>query len=122
VSDVWQPATVLTAHIPEPVPQAGYVYRSLGIWRSMRPSPKGRRPPTWCLTHLGSGHAVCNIKGKVAVAFAIAAEIADLGDWSFDGIDGWKNQFPDARTKMDEIVTKYPCVTMVVGHLQLKES
>lgn len=62
----------------------------------------------WALTHLGSGHQLCRIKGTVATVFPIASEIAESGDWSFDGLDGWRNQFPDAKEKLEAVAAKHP--------------
>src|SRR5262249_9658336 len=70
-------------------------------------SPKGRRPPKWSLTHLGSGRAVCRVEGKVSVAFAIASEIADCGDWSFDGLNGYINIDRELPEKTKAIMEKY---------------
>lgn len=80
-------------------------------------SPKGRRPPSWHLTHLGSGLLICRIEGKVSEAFVIASEIADCGDWDFDGPDGWKNRDLELPHKVVAIGKKYPkAVTVKAGH------
>lgn len=85
----------------------GYVYRGLGLTIAIKGSPKGRRPPRWTLTHLGSGHAVCNLTGHVKDAFPIATEIAECGDWSFDGLYGWKNIDPELADKFRAIQAKH---------------
>ena len=87
---------------------AGYAHLGLGIHMIIKGSPKGRRPPLWSLRHLGSGHTVCMIEGKVAVAFAIASEIAECGDWSFDGLKGYVNVDPEIPEKFRTIYAKYP--------------
>lgn len=86
---------------------AGYTYRALGLHMQIKGSPKGRRPPSWALTHLGSGHCICQIKGKVADALPIATDIAECGDWDFDGLDGWKNRDPNLPAKVITITDRY---------------
>ena len=101
----WEPSKFLTASTfggPDTV--YGYVYRGLGLYICMKGSPKGRRPPTWMLTHLGTGHRICMIDGTVANAFPIATEIADCGDWEFDGLKGWVNRDPELPTKFRAII------------------
>jgi hypothetical protein len=48
------------------------------------------------------------VKGKVAEAFVIASEIADAGDWEFDGLYGWRNRDPELPEKVFAIMAKYP--------------
>lgn len=107
----WEPAEFLIADLwsnPGFHKVAGYTYRGLGIHLTIKGSPKGRRPPTWSLSHLGSGHKVCLIDGKVATAFEIASEIADCGDWSFDGLKGYINIDPDIKEKFRALCEKHP--------------
>lgn len=105
----WSPAEILIASAPGMVgSRQGYVWRGLGIHMVHGASPKGHRPPVWLLTHLGSGHAVCRITGHVAKAFPIASEIADLTDWSFDGVNGWRNTDPDLAAKFRNLIARYP--------------
>jgi hypothetical protein len=73
----------------------------------IKASPKGRRPPTWRLTHLGSGHAIASIVGTTARTFPIASEIAECGDWSFEGLEGWKNVEPDLPQKLVDIAERH---------------
>ena len=106
-TDRWQPATFHVA-LPEGArKRAGFTYRGLGLHIAKTASPKGRRPTKWTVTHLGSGHAVVAINAPFERACAIAAEIAEAGDWSFDGLQGWKNQFPDAKERTREIVAAH---------------
>lgn len=109
---MWQPNEFLIADTwsPEKCHKvAGYTCRGLGIHVVIQGSPKGRRPPTWSLTHLGSGHVVVRIAGKVAEAFLIASEIAECSEWdAFDGLDGWRNTDPGLPDKVREIMTRYP--------------
>lgn len=112
---MWQPNKFLIADSWSPDRHHevyGYTYRGLGIHMILDGSPKGRRPPTWGLKHLGSGHGVCWIKGKVSVAFVIAGEIADCGDWqAFDGLTGWANTDPELPAKLKAIMNRYPKAT-----------
>lgn len=99
----WQPATFLIADFDGPSSRAGYVYRGLALHIVVKGSPKGRRPPTWALTHLGSGHRIGLIDGRVGDAFPIATDIAECGDWTFDGLNGWKNLEPELPQKLVNI-------------------
>lgn len=38
------------------------------------------------------------------IAFEIGIQIAKLGDWNFDSLDGWKNIEPDLRQKLQVLV------------------
>lgn len=102
----WTPETFLIAMPGGPAKRHGYVYRGLGLYLIMPASPKGRRPAQWSLTHLGSGHCLAMLKGDVSTAFPIATEIAEAGDWTFDGLKGWKNHFPDAAERVREILER----------------
>lgn len=104
----WGPSEFLTAMATGVETRPGYVYRGLGLYLSQPGSPKGRRKPLWCLVHLGSGHAVFYIKGKVADAFPVATEVAECSDWAaFDGLAGWKNTDPELEEKVRAIYWKH---------------
>lgn len=106
---IWTPTVFPIACVQHSIDfRAGYTYRGLGLHMVAKASPKGRRPPRWKLTHLGSGHGVAHIDGKVADAFPIATEVAECGDWDFDGMDGWRNRDPDLPTKVRDVLAKYP--------------
>lgn len=121
----WEPADFLIADrwSPEGCHKvAGHTHCGLGIYICIKGSPKGRRGPTWSLRHLGSGHTVCLIEGKVAVAFLIASEIAECGDWSFDGLKGYVNVDPEIPEKCRTIFAKYPKAVRRGGGNQSEES
>lgn len=108
IPEIWQKGVFFVAREHQPIQSTGHVYRGLGLTLIQPASPKGRRRPVWNLIHLGSGHLIIRIKENVGPAFAIATEIAQAGDWTFDGIHGWKNQFPDVYEKIAVIRDKYP--------------
>src|ERR1700721_724283 len=112
----WKPDNFLKTQYYGPEAVTGYTYRGLGLHIAIKASPKGRRPPTWSLTHLGSGLRVAMIKGKVIDTFPIASEIAEWGDWDFDGIDGWRNRDPELPKKLVDVCAKYKCVTIGAGN------
>lgn len=94
--------------LPEgPAERDGYSYRWLGLHQVRPPSPKGRRPPWFSLTHIGSGHRVCLINARLDAAKMIATEIAECGEWAFDGVDGWKNIDPSLRDKCIALFEKF---------------
>lgn len=102
----WEATSFLIALPGGPYVVGGYTYRGLGLHLGVPASPKGRRPAKWILSHLGSGHSVAHLDGATDVVFALAREIADAGDWSFDHLEGWRNHFPDAREKVDAILQR----------------
>ena len=107
VNEIWKPDSFLLAEISGPRSVPGYIYKGLGLHQVFKASPKGRRPPTWGLTHLGTGLNVCFIQGTVATAFPVATQIAECGDWDFDGPDGWRNHDPDLPAKAMEIINAH---------------
>ena len=103
----WPAGSFLIALSSGPELVEGYTYRGLGLHMESKGSPKGRRPTTWTLTHLRSGHAVMQIEGDVRAAFLVATEVAESGDWDFDGLDGWKNRDPELPEKLKEIMSRH---------------
>lgn len=85
--------------------EPGWTYNHLGLLRS---GPF--MAPIWTIVHLNSGHSIGVIKGTtrgLEQMQDMVAEIADAGDWSFDGLDGFRNQFPDAPDRVREIITRH---------------
>lgn len=115
----WKPETFDVALASGPRAKAGYTYRGLGLWMRDTGSPKGRKPPVWSLTHLGSGHCVVELTGKVAVAFPVATEIAEAGDWEFISLVGYKDRFPDVADRLMEIISRHSKVTKRIGQSPL---
>ena len=119
MTDIWKPETFQVAFPGGPTYRAGYVYRGLGIFQAIGPSPKGRRPAEWSLTHLGTGHKICLIKGDVRTAFPVATEIAEAGDWDFLSLEGWKDRFPDMKEVVGAIIERHAKIATrggSVGH------
>jgi hypothetical protein len=104
----WAKQSYLIACPIRPQTVLGWVYNGLGLTIAMRGSPNGRRPPTWVLTHLGSGHAIATIRAPESAAFQISTEIAEAGEWDFVSLHGWKDRFPDAPERVAEILARYP--------------
>ncbi len=118
---MWRPETFDVAYPNGPVPKAGYTYRGLGLFVAIEASPKGRRPPEWSLTHLGSGHNVALLKGTVATVFPVATEIAESGDWEFISLFGYKDRFPEAATRLLEIIAGHPKIVRRMGTSGIKD-
>jgi hypothetical protein len=95
---------------------SGAVYRGLGMRMQIKGSPKGRRPPTFAVWHLGTGHRVRNITAVEELASQIATELAELTDWeAFDSLLGWQNTDPDLPNKVRSVDAKYPGKTVGGG-------
>ncbi|MDB5550059.1 MAG: hypothetical protein JWL86_43 [Rhizobium sp.] len=100
----WKPATFEIATVNGVFPVAGYIYRGLGLHMQLKGSPKGRRRAVWHITHLNSGHAVGVVTGTVSEAFPLATGVAEAGDWDFESLWGWKDRFPEASTRIRDIL------------------
>jgi hypothetical protein len=112
----WTPGKFLRATFFEgTIETSGYLYRGLRLFMVHRGSPKGRRPPTWSLIHLNSGHEVARIKGSVAEVFQIASEIAECVDWNFNGVDGWRNEQPDLPKLLRAVAARNPERIEIIG-------
>jgi hypothetical protein len=111
---MWASAKFPLAYNWGVVNTAGYIYRGLGL--SFDRKGNKRRRPLWTLSHLGSGHRVAHIEGKVAEAFPIATEIAECGDWdAFEMPSGWRNVDPELPTKLLAIVQRHRDRCMIVS-------
>ncbi len=83
----------------------GLTYKGIGIHMKF---PSGVvKPPFWEITHLNSGHRICYIAAPLERTRQIATEIADMADWDFQGLEGWRNLDPEIRDKMNAIEEKY---------------
>lgn len=108
----WLPGTYREAVQPfEPI--AALLYRWLAMRLLWHGSPKGRRPPTWTIMHVGSGHLLVNF--TLHDPIPLATEIAECGDWDFTGLDGWKNLDPDLEEKYLAVKARYPKVKFLRG-------
>ena len=82
-----------------PVSIAGYTHAGLGIYLG---------GASWSLIHLGSGHRVCRLKGTLERAALLGCEVAALTDWTFLGLDGWRNTDPDLKDKLTAWAATHP--------------
>jgi len=85
----------------------GFVYRGLGVHQTYPGSKNGRRKPRWIVPHLGSGHRLCSLIGDAERLTPIVTDLAEAGDWSFEGLDGWRNMFPEARECLLEFASRH---------------
>ncbi len=103
MTNIWKPAEYQIALPSGPTTVAGYEHRELGLHLVT-----GRgKSATWSLTHLGTGLQLCQIDGSVAVAFPVATEIAEAGDWGFISMEGFKDRFPEAGKRLHEILERH---------------
>jgi hypothetical protein len=99
----WRRDKFLIALPEKPERLLGWTYRGLGL------DQRGRTE--WVVTHLGTGYRICKIKGPRFMAFQIATEIAECGEWDFIGISGHLNRDPELRKKAGTILAAY-CETV----------
>lgn len=116
----WRAGNYLIASWNAPQEQPGRTANGLGMAQLWRGSPKGRRAPGWCLTHLGSGLRVCIIEAHEPEAFVIADRVAELGDWGFDGPEGWRNIDAQLMERFSVLVAQTPKIT-VAGARSLED-
>lgn len=107
---VWTSEAFYLAMPGGPYKVRGFTYRGLGLHLRLNGSAKRRRPSHWRLSHLGSGHALVSLWGEFDVVTAAASEIAELGDWDFISLEGWRDRFPDAKERMDEVLDRNPTI------------
>jgi hypothetical protein len=88
----WQPSTILLASRGRPRSHKGFESKGLGLV-ALVDGKELKLETLWGVFHLGTGHLICTIRAHQAEAFEIATEITTLGDWNFDGLEGWKNYF-----------------------------
>lgn len=84
----------------------GLLCGGLALTKLWNGSPKGLRAPAWTLTHIGTGHTVCNFEARDPFPFADA--VVDAGNWQFSGLDGYKNLDPDLPTKVRQVLRSSP--------------
>ena len=107
----WTKESFLIAGIAGPVMRRGWTYRGLSLHKLQEGSPKGRRKARRTVSHLNSGHRLISITADEELVFSIATELAEAGDWTFEGLYGWKNQFPDAPDVVATLTTRHRCVS-----------
>lgn len=113
----WEPDRYMVASaLGEPQEVAGYSYRGLGLHLVNAPSPKGRRPGVWSLTHLNSGHRIAFVLGNVPTALAAAAKVAKLGEWDFEGVSGWRNRDPELPARLGALIAATPALRVAAGN------
>jgi len=111
----WMPQTYLIAADWGPFEVVGRVYAGLGMKQLWPASPKGRRPAAWSLDHLGTGHRIFVIKAHETEAFTIAGAVAEMTDWDFNGLYGWKNRDPDLMDRVYAFIDSHPEITRRSG-------
>ena len=57
---------------------SGWTYKGLGIYQ--------RKPNDWSITHLGTGHKLFLVTGKMERVMRIARRIANAADWHFNAM------------------------------------
>lgn len=88
----------------------GFTYRGLGMHQASATKARYRRKDgtrrvyeTWVITHLNTGHAVRSMWDCPAPrAFMLATDLAEIADWTFDGLDGWRNACPEMPDLLQE--------------------
>lgn len=69
----------------------------------------------WLLIHVRSGHAIVRLDLPEIEAIAVATEIAELGDWTFESLQGWQNHQPLLPGKMQALVELYAPAIVIPG-------
>jgi hypothetical protein len=108
VVPLWTESKFLIADLGGSSTVWGFTYRGLGMWKCFEGSKKGKRPPTWSLTHLGSGHRIGLINLHMAQAFDIATSAAETMDWDWGGLEGYRNRSPDIARELAAFASSAP--------------
>lgn len=101
----WKPKKYWIATVGGPVEVGGHTYAGLGLHLKLSMLKRSPQPPLWVLSHIGSGHRVLFIKAPQEKAIEIATEVAEMSDWAFYGLHGWKNMAPGIKEKILNIET-----------------
>lgn len=104
----WLPGKMLIAVAGKPLKRNGLIYGGLGIWQLVPAAPPFFETATSALYHLGTGHTICSLLGEEEDILPPATDIADLLDWTFDGLEGWRNLLPDLPARLAEIERQFP--------------
>jgi hypothetical protein len=88
----------------------GWVYNGLGLSLNSSTRARYRRKDgtrklyeSWSATHLNTGHLVRGFRDLTPHALlAAATALAELTDWDFIGLDGWKNRAPDLMDRLQD--------------------
>jgi hypothetical protein len=109
MDDKWRPGKFLKAMAVPLAPRShdGLIYRGIALRMIRRGSPKGRRPPTWELVHIGTGHRVFFFDLTAEAALELATSIAECGEWDYETLEGWRNVDPDLPHKVYAIDAAY---------------
>jgi hypothetical protein len=96
----WTRKAFAVATVHGPVLKNGFVCRGLGVHDD--------GPDGFALIHLGSGHAICWLKARLDPALAVAEIIAQCGDWTFAGLDGWRHSDPGLMDRAMRLLRAAP--------------
>lgn len=107
---VWQNCTSKLVLFNAAMKRHLIVYNGLGLYCLLPQIEIGafKSTPVWGLYHLNTGHLIVSIRGEEQTAKNIGAEIAGLGDWTFDGLEGWRNVFPEVKERLTELIARFP--------------
>ena len=109
--DAWAPGSFWISTEEGVDRVSGYVRKGMGLRHHGWATPLDWTE--WTLTHLGSGAAVMDLAGRVAVVFPVASEVADCTDWTaFDLASGWRQVDPDLIERLAAIVEKHRGVVL----------
>lgn len=70
----------------------GFIYKSIGLHDCYNAK-------LWSVTHLNTGHKICDLVCDKHEAFELAKQVAELGDWDFMTFGGYKNVDGDIKNK-----------------------
>ena len=108
--DAWTPARFLIAQATGAEAIDGYELEGLGLALLSRVTARYRRrdgtrrvDETWSVYHLNTGHMVRSFRqANARDAFTWATSLVALTDWTFEGLDGWRNRDPQVPDKLEE--------------------
>jgi hypothetical protein len=99
LSEGWAEEGITVAMLGDPVVTKGWTKGGLGIVQCDL--------NTFMILHLGSGHKFCFCRGFLETAQSICDDLLAVGDWTFNGLDGWQNQDPELLNKAAKVWEKW---------------
>jgi hypothetical protein len=87
----WEPAIILQAKEKSIEKFPGYICDNVGMYKTEN---------SWFMVHISSGHAIFKFFNDQTRAFYLAEKLMKDTDWTFDGVDGWRNRDPELLNKL----------------------
>jgi hypothetical protein len=94
----WEPAIILQAKEKSIEKFPGYICDNVGMYKTEN---------SWFMVHISSGHVIFKFFNDQTRAFYLAEKLMKDTDWTFDGVDGWRNRDPELLNKLQTFYSRH---------------